>query len=97
MFFNISNHPSYSWGPEQKKQASKFGTIIDIQFPNVNPNASIEEIDELAQSVCTQVESLAQWCRANTQQCIESCNTLIKRLKHSLQHHHGGKTTNSRL
>ena len=60
MFFNISNHPSAQWGAEQKEAVSKFGTIIDIQFPNVHPSATINEITVLAENITRQVLELSK-------------------------------------
>ena len=51
MFYNISNHPSNKWDDKQIAAASKLseigceeftkeGEIIDIPFPNIDPNIS---------------------------------------------------------
>jgi hypothetical protein len=59
MFFNVSNHPSYTWGDTQKESAAEYGEVIDIQFPNVNPKATIDEISKLSKGVARQVHALA--------------------------------------
>lgn len=48
MFINFSNHPSTFWSEHQKVEASRFGEIVDVQFPLVPPNASEKVIEELA-------------------------------------------------
>ena len=48
MFINFSNHASTRWGVPQKQAAKKYGEIVDVQFPNVNPEATSEEVHELA-------------------------------------------------
>ena len=47
-FINFSNHPSDNWESLQKSEAEKYGPIIDIKFPEVDPNASEAEIKEMA-------------------------------------------------
>ena len=47
MFFNISNHKSENWSVNQINEAEKYGKIIDIPFPAVNPRESDEYMDDL--------------------------------------------------
>ncbi len=54
-FINLSNHPSATWSEEQLSAASKYGKIIDINFPNITPEMSDIEINLLISlyfSVC---------------------------------------------
>lgn len=46
-FINLSNHPSATWSEEQLSAASKYGKIIDINFPNITPEMSDIEINLL--------------------------------------------------
>lgn len=48
MFINLSNHPSTEWSENQKKAAMEYGEIVDLPFPNVNPDADEIEIEQLA-------------------------------------------------
>lgn len=48
-FINLSNHPSSNWAPLQLKCAGEYGTIVDIPFPDVDPDLSEEELEDLAQ------------------------------------------------
>ena len=41
---NFSNHPSSAWEPEQIEAAERYGKIVDIPFPAVDPRASSEGI-----------------------------------------------------
>lgn len=52
MFINFSNHASTRWGVPQKQAAKKYGEIVDMQFPNVDPEATSEEVHELCPGVC---------------------------------------------
>ena len=33
MFVNFSNHPSSLWSENQRKEAEKYGEIVDLKFP----------------------------------------------------------------
>jgi hypothetical protein len=54
-FFNVSNHPSVKWSPEQRQAALELiggeGDIQDVPFPFVRPEADDEELDNLAVSL----------------------------------------------
>lgn len=52
-FINFSNHSSDSWSECQKTEALKWGKIVDVRFPVVNPEASKQEIIEMAEK-CTE-------------------------------------------
>ena len=48
MFINLSNHPSSEWSEEQMAAAVAIGgEVVDIPFPEVDPNADEVEIDRL--------------------------------------------------
>jgi len=51
---NLSNHPSANWELEQK---AGWDEIIDIPFPNVAPNASEEEVIELAAELLKKIKN----------------------------------------
>ena len=51
MFINLTNHPSSGWGKEQLEAALKFGEVVDLSFPNIEPSFTFEEIQDLADSV----------------------------------------------
>ena len=49
MLINLTNHPLSQWTEEQQKLAEElYGEIVDIPFPNVPPEASEENIAQLA-------------------------------------------------
>lgn len=48
MFINLSNHASSEWSEKQKKAALEYGEIVDLPFPNVNPEVDELEIEQLA-------------------------------------------------
>lgn len=55
MFVNYTNHPSGCWSEAQKREARKYGTIIDVPFPAVRPSAGKEEITALAEKECKKI------------------------------------------
>lgn len=48
IFINFSNHPSANWSKEQYSEAIKYGEIIDISFPDVDPELDSDGIIQLA-------------------------------------------------
>jgi len=49
MLINLSNHPSDNWSNEQKLKAiEQYQKIVDIPFPEVDPNGDEEYIENLA-------------------------------------------------
>lgn len=49
MLINLSNHPSINWSQEQKLKALElYKEIVDIPFPEVDPNGEEEYIENLA-------------------------------------------------
>ena len=51
LFINFSNHPSSKWSPKQIETALRIsdnGPIIDIDFPNIDPNMTAMDVKKLA-------------------------------------------------
>lgn len=44
VFINLSNHPSQKWSEEQKEAAQKYGEIVDIPFPQINPEMTSTKV-----------------------------------------------------
>ncbi len=58
VFINFSNHPHDAWKPSQTGAALRMADgIEDIPFPNVDPEASEEEVRELAERCVTEILS----------------------------------------
>lgn len=56
-FYNISNHSSNTWSEKQINAAKDFSLeIIDIPFPNVNPNYDNEKILSLCFEIMKKIE-----------------------------------------
>lgn len=48
-FINLTNHSSHKWDENQMREAEKYGEIMDMKFPEVDPKLSEEELVLLAQ------------------------------------------------
>lgn len=59
MLINLSNHPFRQWSKSQIEEAAKsFGSVYDLLFPAVPPEAETKEIAELAKEVVADCLSL---------------------------------------
>jgi hypothetical protein len=59
-FLNLSNHPCADWSEVQTQAALALGAshVQDLRFPQVDPNASTEQVQDLARQVAAQVAAL---------------------------------------
>jgi CRISPR-associated Csx2 family protein len=57
---NFSNHPSEYWGQKQLEAAKGYGKIKDIPFPMVDPEASYDDIRELAEQYVEKILAFAE-------------------------------------
>lgn len=55
MFINLSNHPSSKWSEAQTEAAKQYGDIIDLPFPEVDPNGDEAYIANLADAYCQKI------------------------------------------
>lgn len=58
VFVNCSNHPSNNWGEQQLEAARKYGEVVDVPFPAVDPDISNADLEKLAQRVLEQILSM---------------------------------------
>ncbi len=56
MFVNFSNHPSDRWDSKERRAASAYGEITDINFPVVPPEADEQLIEQLALDCVKEIE-----------------------------------------
>lgn len=49
MLINLSNHNSDLWSRQQIDAASRYGEILDLEFPTVDPNGDKDYIGKLAE------------------------------------------------
>lgn len=56
MFANISNHPSREWTEAQRSACEALGgEIVDFAFPNVDPEWSSWQVNEIGQDLAERV------------------------------------------
>jgi len=57
MLINLSNQPASSWSQEQWDAADSFTNyVIDVPFPDIDPNASLEDVARLAQDIFEKIK-----------------------------------------
>lgn len=59
MLLNLSNHQSATW-PEEQLQAAhqQYGDIKDMTFPDVKPEATQDDIEQLANDYLTKIQNI---------------------------------------
>ena len=57
MLINCSNHPSRLWSSSQKAAASAYGEIVDIPFPQVDPQLDENGIRQLVKEYAALIEA----------------------------------------
>lgn len=56
MLLNLSNHPSDKWAKEQLDAAQiQYGGVVDMPFPQINPEATTDEVMELAKEYARKI------------------------------------------
>ena len=60
MFINFSNHRTENWGEEQLAAAKRYGEIVDMPFPNVDPLGNECYISNLANEYVEKIVSMIQ-------------------------------------
>lgn len=51
IFVNFTSHPSSRWTEQQKKEALRWGKIVDITFPEVDASGDKQYIMTLAEEI----------------------------------------------
>ena len=58
MLINLSNHPASTWSQEQWDAADSLASyVLDVPFPNIDPDASLEDIARLAQETFESIKN----------------------------------------
>ena len=80
MFLNFTNHSSNNWSVEQVAAAEKYGKILDMSFPSIDPHMTSNAVEVLADKYAKDIYELKPECVM----CQgEFCFTyaIVKRLK----------------
>ena len=54
-FINFSNHPSAQWQQSQLAAAEEYGEVVDLPFPAVPPEASCDDVIEMADKYVSKI------------------------------------------
>lgn len=81
MFINFSNHPSSSWLKEQLAAAHEYGEIVDISFPNINPEFTSSMLNELADEAVVTITSYGKDIVVHIMGEMTFTYTVVSRLK----------------
>ena len=85
MFINYSNHPSTTWDEKQLKEAAKYGAIIDVPFPAVDPDLDEYGIAKMAYNEFMKIVDIAKDATDTVVVMIQGefclCHTMIGMLK----------------
>lgn len=60
IFINLSNHKCDSWTEKQLCKAKEYGTIREMEFPSIDPEATTEDINTLAKEKAEEIISIAR-------------------------------------
>ncbi|MCX8081591.1 MAG: CRISPR-associated protein [Bacteroidia bacterium] len=61
MLINFSNHPFSNWPQNQKELAlNTYGEVVDVLFPNINPDDDQDELLLLGKKYVSEIKSLIQ-------------------------------------
>ena len=59
IFLNHTNHPAELWSAEQTSAAKFFGEIVDFPFPNIPPQLSTDEVEEIVKKNLQEILKLS--------------------------------------
>lgn len=65
---NLSNHPYAAWSPAQRQAAARFGTVVDLPFPTVAPEADTAAVTALAQEYVRTANRLLREAQMHVEQ-----------------------------
>lgn len=59
MLINLSNHPSCKWSEEQVAASHQYGEVVELPFPQVDPEADTLNIQQLALEYLAKIQQMA--------------------------------------
>lgn len=75
---NLSNHPSSAWTDDQKKGIK---AVVDLPFPNVDPEGDEEYINQLADEYLHKVLDIDSSATVHIMGEFNFCYSIISKLK----------------
>ena len=81
MFINLTNHPSGGWSEEQLAAAHEYGEIVDIHFPNIEPDFTSSMVNRLADNTIESIKTLGEDVVVHVMGEITYTYAVVSRLK----------------
>lgn len=81
MLLNLSNHPSSNWTEPQLAAAGGISQVIDLPFPQVDPDGDEADIEQLANDYCNKIEAMPNIEAVHIMGEMTFCYKLITKLK----------------
>lgn len=81
MLINLTNHPSENWSEEQLAEAHRYGSIVDVPFPNIEPTFSSSVVNRLAENVVNYVMALGRNITVHVMGEMTFTYAVVSRLK----------------
>jgi hypothetical protein len=60
VFVNLSNHPSSDWTESQLKAAERYGEVIDLAFPTIQPDADEQAVSQIADQYVAMIRDISK-------------------------------------
>ena len=57
MFINCTNHPYETWGEAQRKAAEQYGEVVELPFPQVDSEWSVDELRRKVDEIAREIEA----------------------------------------
>ncbi len=73
LFINLSNHPYSQWSEAQLKAAEQYGELIELSFPQIDPNFSGKEIGDLVKKYTAEIVDYAKTSAVTVHVMGEMC------------------------
>ncbi len=58
MLINCTNHPYEIWTDKLKEAAGRYGVVVDLLFPKIDPRMTTEELRELTRDTADRIIEL---------------------------------------
>ena len=81
MFINLTNHPSEGWGEEQLAAAHEYGEIVDVHFPNIEPDFTSSMVNSLADITVDNITAMGKDVVVNVMGEMTYTYAVVSRLK----------------
>ena len=57
MMLNFTNHPYSIWSEAQKEAAARYGEVVDMPYPEIDPSMSTTELRKMVEDYAARIEA----------------------------------------